>query len=131
MFEAAGERDELRVVADQRGSPTSALDLADALLGVAQNWKRSGTTGREQTYHLAGSGDASWHELAAEVMEQRRKLGLRVANLVPISASEWPMRAMRPQYSVLNSSKFVRDFGIQLPDWRQSVSEVVKRLAAR
>jgi dTDP-4-dehydrorhamnose reductase len=131
MFEAAGERDELRVVADQRGSPTSALDLADALLGVAQNWKRSGTTGRELTYHLAGSGDASWHELAAEVMEQRRKLGLRVANLVPISASEWPMRAIRPQYSVLNSSKFVRDFGIQLPDWRQSVSEVVKRLAAR
>jgi dTDP-4-dehydrorhamnose reductase len=131
MFEAAGERDELRVVADQRGSPTSSLDLADALLGIARNWQSGGTTGLGKTFHLAGSGEASWHELAAEVMDRRRTLGLRAARLVPIPASDWPMRAIRPQYSVLDSSKFVRDFGIQLPDWRQSVGEVVKRLAAR
>jgi dTDP-4-dehydrorhamnose reductase len=131
MFEAAEERDELRVVADQRGNPTSALDLAGALLAIAQNWQRGGTLGQGETYHLTGSGEASWHELAEEVMAQRKKLGLRVANIVPIPARDWPMRAVRPEYSVLDSGKFARDFGIRLPDWHQSVGEVVKRLAAR
>jgi dTDP-4-dehydrorhamnose reductase len=131
MFDAAEERDELRVVADQRGSPTSALDLADALMGVVQIWLNGGTVGRGQVYHLAGSGEASWHELAAEMIEQRRKLGLRAPGIIPIPWKEWPMRAVRPNYSALDNSKFERDFGIRLPGWRQSVGEVVKRLAAR
>jgi dTDP-4-dehydrorhamnose reductase len=131
MFEAAGERDELRVVADQRGSPTSALDLAGALLELAQHWRRDGRpTSLGQTYHLAGSGEASWHELAEEVVGQRKKLGLRAARVVPIPWKDWPMRAVRPNYSMLDSDKFARDWGIRLPDWRQSVAEVVKRLAA-
>lgn len=131
MFEAAEERDELRVVADQRGNPTSALDLADALLAVARDWQKGGATGQGQTYHLACPDEASWHELAAEIMDRRRQLGLRAARLVPIRARDWPMRAVRPQYSVLNSGKFERDFGVRLPDWRQSVGKVVERLAAR
>lgn len=131
MFEAAEERDELRVVADQRSNPTSALDLAKALLEIARAWQQGGMTGQGQTYHLAGTGDASWHELAEEVMAQRRKLGLRAARIVPIPARDWPMRAVRPKHSVLDCRKIGRDFGIRLPDWRQSVGEVVKRLAAR
>lgn len=130
MFEAAEERDKLRVVADQRGSPTSALDLADALLGVVQNWSSS-LVGQGQLFHLAGSGDASWHDLATEVVEQRRKLGLRAPRVVPIPWKEWPMRAVRPNYSGLDNTKFEHNFGIRLPDWRQSVGEVVRRLAAR
>jgi dTDP-4-dehydrorhamnose reductase len=130
MFDAAGERDELRVVADQRGNPTSALDLADALLRVIEAWQRSEGTGRGEIYHLAGTGEASRHELAGEVMRRRRELGLRVAELVPISFDDWPMRAVRPKYSVLDSAKFARDFGFRLPDWHQSVGEVVNRLAA-
>lgn len=131
MFAAAGERDELRVVADQRGSPTSALDLADVLLRVAQSWLQGPATGQGQVYHLAGAGEASWHELAAEMVEQRRQLGLRAPRIVPIPWKEWPMRAVRPNYSALDNSKFERDFGIGLPGWRQSVGEVVRRLAAR
>jgi len=129
MFQAAEERDELRVVADQRGSPTSALDLADALLGLAGKWSQVGEGAR--TLHLAGSGEASWSDLAAEVMEQRRRLGLRSARIIPIPWKEWPVRAIRPQYSVLDSSKFAKDFGLRLPNWRQSVGGVVKRLAVR
>ena len=131
MFEAAGERDELRVVADQRGSPTSALELAEALLKVAQIWKSGATTGLGEIYHLAGTPDASWHDLAAEVMARRKARGLPVAKLTPIAAGDWPMRAIRPQYSVLDSSRFARDFGSGLPDWRQSVGVVIGRLAAR
>ena len=131
MFEAAGERDELRVVADQRGSPTSALDLAGALLKVIENWRLGGSAGRGGTYHLAGSGDASWHELAQEVMDFRHRRGLRSARLIPISASDWPMRAVRPRYSVLSNKKFERDFGFSLHDWRQSLPEVVEALAGR
>ena len=131
MYDAAEERDELRVVADQRGSPTSALDLAEALLAIARRWKGGTTTGRGETYHLGGGGEASWYELAEEVMSARRRLALRVARIIPIPWKEWPMRAVRPTHSVLDSSKFARDFGILLPDWRQSVGEVVKQLAAR
>jgi len=129
MFEAAEEREELRVVADQRGNPTSALDLADALLRIVENWRVGGGAGLGETYHLAGSGEASWYDLADRVMDCRRRLGLRAATLVPISAKDWPMRAVRPQYSALNSAKFVHDFGFSLPAWRESVAEVVARLA--
>jgi dTDP-4-dehydrorhamnose reductase len=131
MFDAAEERDELRVVADQRGSPTSALDLAQALLGIAQLWRTGETTGFGKTYHLAGSGEASWHELAEEVVKQRKKLGLRAPKITPIPWKDWPMRAVRPNYSALDNSRFERDFGLRLPDWRASVGDVVKRLAAR
>jgi dTDP-4-dehydrorhamnose reductase len=130
MFQAANERDELRIVSDLRGSPTSALDLADAQLRLIQDWrlgKRPLPCG--DTYHLAGSGDASWYELAGEVMVIREQLGLRAARLVPILAGDWPMRAVRPRYSALSSARFTRDFGFALPNWRQSVAEVVARLS--
>ena len=130
IFEAADERDELKVVTDQRGSPTSALDLADTLLKVIDVWRLGRRVGLGETYHLAGTGEASWYDLAGEVMNRRKKLGFRVARVVPIPAGDWPMRAVRPQYSALNSAKFARDFGVRLPDWRQSVVEVVDRLAA-
>lgn len=130
IFEAADERDTLRVVTDQCGSPTSALDLADALLKLIERWRRGSKTGQGETYHLAGTGEASWYELARQVMELRQQAGLRVPALVPIVASDWPMRAVRPGYSALNSAKFAGDFGIVLPQWRQSVAEVVARLVA-
>jgi dTDP-4-dehydrorhamnose reductase len=128
MFEAATEREELRVISDKRGSPTSALDLADALLKVANGWRQGARTGQGETYHLAGSGEASWYDLAEEVMRCRRRLGLRVARLVPIPASDWPMRAVRPSFSVLSNEKFARDFGFGLPPWTASVTGVVERL---
>ncbi len=129
MFEAAGEREELRVVADQRGNPTSALDLADALLRIAENWRNGEAKGLGETYHLAGSGEASWYDLATHVMDCRSRLGLRAATLVPTSSCDWPMRAVRPRYSGLNSARFAHDFGCSLPPWRESVAGVVARLA--
>ena len=126
---AAADRDTLSVVDDQRGSPTSALDLADAIFHVLDEWRRRSRTGLGQTYHLVGSGETSWFGFAEVIMRLCSALGLPHAAVVPITTADWPTRARRPHNSVLDSSKFARDFGVRLPDWRGSLDTVVRRLA--
>lgn len=129
IVKAAEDRDTLTVVDDQRGSPTSALDLADAVLRALDHWRRGSRTGLGETYHVACTGETSWCGLAQEIMDRCRVLGLPSATVTPIHTSDWPTRARRPRNSVLDCGKFERDFGLRLPDWRVSVGEVVKRLA--
>ena len=124
IMAAAIVRDRLTVVDDQRGSPSSALDLADGLLAMAQSGDGWG-----ETYHLAGGGEASWCEFAREIMAQCAANGLPHAPVDPIRTEDWPMRAARPSNSVLDSSKFERVFAFFMPDWRTSLSAVVARLA--
>ena len=126
---AAGDRDSLRVVDDQRGSPTSALDLAGAILDVLDRWSGGGRSGLGGTYHVAGTGETSWFGLAEEVMRRCAALGLPAAHVVPIRTADWPTRARRPRNSVLDCARFERDFGLRLPEWKQSVGEVVARIA--
>ena len=82
------------------------------------------------TYHLAGRGEATWYEFAREIMDQCAARGLPHVPVEPISAEDWPTRAVRPRNSVLDSRKFERAFGFAMPDWRASTSDVVERLAA-
>ncbi len=124
MMAAARDRDSLTVVADQRGSPTSGLELAGAILRIAER-----RAGFGDTWHVAGSGSASWFDLATEVMAQCRRVGLPAADVRPVKTADWPTRAMRPHYAVLDCTKAERDLGIELPDWRQSVADAVERLA--
>lgn len=126
MVDLGRSRDEIKVVADQHGNPTSALDLADAILMVARRWADRDHIGMDQTYHLAGTGVASWYDLAAAVQEEAGT-GTRVT---PITTADWPTPAARPAYSALDSGKFVRDFGHVMPDWRPSLGPIVARLAA-
>jgi dTDP-4-dehydrorhamnose reductase len=128
---AARERDMLKVVDDQIGSPTSAFDLADGLLALIDRWQGGDRAGLGQTYHLAGSGSTSWCGLARQVMAEYRRRGLPAAEVQPISTEDWPTRAERPRNSVLDSGRFERDFGFRMPDWRASVAAVVARLAER
>ena len=121
---AAGVRDKLAVVDDQRGSPSSGLDLADGLLAMV---KAGGGWG--ETYHLAGRGVASWCEFAREIMAQCAASGLPRVPVEPIRTEDWPTRAERPRNSVLDSGKFERAFGFAMPDWRASTRLVVERLA--
>lgn len=123
MMTAAHTRDELNVVADQVGNPTSALDLADGLLAMAEQWRGSGT------WHLAGTGDASWHEFAEAIMSACREAGEPSARIAPIRTQEWPTKAVRPANSRLSSARFEADFGFAMPDWRASVLDVVMRVA--
>lgn len=124
IMTAAATRDRLTVVDDQRGSPTSALDLADALIAMVV-----ANCGWGETYHLVSRGTASWCEFAREIMVQRKALGLSHISVDPIQTEDWPTRAERPRNSALDSGKFERTFGFSMPDWRLSLAEVVGRLA--
>lgn len=124
MVEAARTRDRLTVVDDQRGKPTSALDLADAILAIAGSMEQYGT------YHIAAAGEASWFDLARAVMNRCREFGAPAATVEPVSSSEWPTAAARPANSVLDCTSFERDFGVALPEWESSVGAIVRRLAA-
>ena len=125
MLRLAADRDELRIVSDQKGCPTSALDLADALLTALPRVRNWGAT-----YHLAAPDPCSWADLASAVFEASRALGGPSAEIIPITTAEYPTPARRPMYSVLDSDRFAQDFGIRLPDWQSSVGDVVERLVA-
>lgn len=127
MLAAGGQRDRLDVVADQVGSPTSALELARGVLLAARAAHAGQRLG--EVYHLAGSGETSWSGLAEQVMREARALGLPAAEISPIGTQDWPTRAVRPRNSRLDSGKFAESFGFRMPDWRQSVAAVVTRLA--
>lgn len=128
MIDSAARNDELRVVADQRGSPTSALALARAIAAVVSTL--AAEDARWGTYHLAGGGSASWHELAVATMEAAAANGLRAVPVRPIATADWPTPAPRPANSMLDSSRFERTFGCRMPDWRESLPAIVERIAA-
>jgi dTDP-4-dehydrorhamnose reductase len=130
MMNLANTGAEIKVVADQRGSPTSALDLADGLLAVLRGWAAGGGAGVGKTYHLAGSGgEPSWFEVADLVLAEYRRLGGPKAKVLPIHTQDRPTKAERPRNSVLDSSSFEDVFGYVMPDWETSAAATVKRLA--
>jgi len=131
IMAAAKQRETLTVVDDQRGSPTSALDLADAILLALDGWRRGGRTGLGETYHVAGAGETSWCGFAQEIMDRCEALGLPTATVTPIRTCDWPTRARRPRNSVLDSGMFERDFGFAMPEWRRSLAKVVEWLATK
>jgi dTDP-4-dehydrorhamnose reductase len=127
MLGLAQTRDEVRVVADQIGNPTSALDISDAILGVLAR-VRDGDPWQGGTYHFAGTGETSWAGFAEGVFEASRALGGPGARVVPIASAEFPTKASRPRNSRLDSGRFARDFGHCAPAWQESLRPVIARL---
>ena len=128
MLRLATEREEIGVVADQRGNPTSALDIADGIIAVATNLVRSGDASLRGTFHMSATGEASWADFAEAIFAESAKLGGPTARVKHISTADYPTPALRPANSRLDSSKLARMHGVRLPDWRQSVKQVVSRL---
>lgn len=128
MLRLAEIRDELTVVDDQHGNPTSALDIADAILHVLDAWKTGARTGLGETYHLAGTGDTTWCGFARHVLAESGARGGPTATVRAITTAEFPTRARRPANSRLDCARFEQDFGYRAPDWRQSATNVVARL---
>lgn len=126
MLRLARERGHLRVVDDQRGTPTSAARIAG---GVAAALRAA--PGLSGTWHLAAEGECSWHGFAAEIFAQAVARGLLPAApvLEPIASGEFPTRARRPAYSRLDTSAFWRDFGLHIGDWREGLAEALDALA--
>ncbi|QHL89786.1 dTDP-4-dehydrorhamnose reductase [Sphingomonas changnyeongensis] len=121
MLRLGAERDTLRVVADQIGCPTSAIDIADALLSIAAGGGPAGT------YHFVNAGEASWHALAAFVIA---RAGL-AARVDPITTADYPTPARRPANSRLATARIARDHGLSPRPWQDAVGEIVDRLTGR
>jgi dTDP-4-dehydrorhamnose reductase len=118
----------VRVVDDQRGRPTSAADLAEAVLVIAERLQSANGRDNAGTYHLAGEGETSWHGFAAAIFASLARRGRRVPGLQAITTAEYPTPARRPQNSCLDTSKAERIFGVQLPSWRFSLEACLDQL---
>ena len=130
MLRLAAEREEISVVGDQWGNPTSALDIADAILHAAPAL-RAADDGVDGLYHLAGTGETSWHGFARHVMAASKARGGPHARVNAITSADYPTRAKRPRNSRLSCARFAATFGWSAPDWRRSTEETVARLVGR
>jgi len=133
MLRLGAERDELKVVDDQRGAPTSAVDLAGAALAVAERL-HAGRSDRVLppygTYHCTAEGETTWRGFADEIFAEVRRHAGRAPRIVPITTAQYPTPAARPRNSVLDNSRLVAAFGLPRTDWRRGVAEAVGSLLA-
>ncbi len=128
MLRLANERDELRVVGDQIGTPTPAALIADVTARIVTAKDRK--TG---IWHLTPHGRTSWHGFADAIIEGAFERGLlaRKPIVTAITTADFPTPAKRPAWSVLDVGSLERDWGIQLQDWRQGLDRVLDELAAQ
>ena len=118
MLRLGKERDEISVVNDQRGTPTSALGLARALVTMVESGAVESMRG---IYHYSDGGECTWHDFACEIM---REAGL-VCRVEPCTTAERNMRAARPTYSVLNTERIAAINGIEIAPWQERLREVI------
>ena len=128
MLRLAETRDEISVVADQRGNPTSALDIADAVLSIAANLVDRDEPELRGRFHMTAAGEASWADFAQAVFDASARVGGPSADVKRISTAEYLTPAKRPANSRLNCSRLEQTHGFRLPDWRESLQVVVERL---
>lgn len=131
MLRLAGERDELRVVDDQTGSPTWSDLVAAATLKMLDGLYANGAVRRERCglYHVTCNGQTTWRGFASRIIELGG-YGERV-RVTPITTAEYPTPAKRPAYSVLSNTKLAQVFGIRLPDWQAGLQQCLAERSAR
>lgn len=126
MLRLGKERTEIKVVADQIGTPTYTEDLANAIAQILPQLN-SEITG---TYHYTNSGVASWYDFAINIFTEAEKLGfpLQIKKVIPITTPEYPTPAKRPHYSVLSHQKISKLLGNYPPHWLASLKKMLKQL---
>lgn len=125
MLRLMNEKESLKVVNDQRGSPTYAVDLAKAVVRIIElNNHRYGI------YHYSNEGNITWYDFACEIYRQGKELGLikQTCAVVPCTSSEFPQKAHRPSFSLLNKQKIKEAFSLSIPNWNESLSLYLKEL---
>jgi dTDP-4-dehydrorhamnose reductase len=129
MLRLGAERDTLRVVADQHGTPTHAGDLAAALARITARFTSDPGQG-SGAWHCANAGETSWHGLASHVFLAAARLGFKVpASVEAITTADYPTPARRPADSRLDCARLAGDFGISLRPWQDAVDAIVAQLA--
>jgi dTDP-4-dehydrorhamnose reductase len=132
MLRLARERDQLRIVNDQIGAPTSSESLARATVEVLQNIHRAEVPESHfGTYHMTASGETSWFGFATEIFRQGSTLlALKSPKLHPITTAEYPTPAKRPLNSRLSCEKLKETFGVGLPSWQNCLTSVFTTLSS-
>ena len=125
MLNLTATREQLDVVFDQVGTPTYAGDLALAIFSILEGGLDRGNEG---IYHFSDEGVCSWYDFAVEIA---RATGRNRCRIAPCRTAEYPTKAPRPAYSVLDKSKLKRTFGIEIPHWRESMFYCLKRILSQ
>ena len=128
MLQLATTREEIAVVADQHGAPTSAHDIADGVMRVARNLKADAAPRLRGIFHLTAQGEASRAEFAEAIFTLSRQAGGPFARVTAIPSSAYPTPARRPPNSRLDNSRIAREHGIVLPHWREALAVCMARL---
>ena len=121
MLMLGDTKDEINVVADQKGCPTWAHDLAVAIMALLN---KNGKEPVHETFHLTNEGQITWHDFATAIME----IGGKHCKVNPITTDQYPTKAKRPAYSVLDLSKIKEYAGIEIPNWRESLVKCIEEL---
>lgn len=130
MLRVAATGSSLRVVADQRGSPTSAADLAQALMLIATRLIEDGSA-PSGTFHFSNAGAVSWAAFATEIFHQSALRGGPSATVVPIKTADYPTAAKRPSNSLLNHEAIQAAYGISPRDWRSALGDILDELIGK
>jgi len=125
MIKLGKEREALNVVFDQVGTPTYALDLAKAMITVAKKMFSDGNI-YGGIYHFTNEGVCSWYDFTLKIHELS---GITTCKVSPIESKDYPAKAPRPSFSVLNKAKIKKTFGIEIPHWEQSLKQCLFKLA--
>jgi dTDP-4-dehydrorhamnose reductase len=125
MIKLGSERESLNVIFDQVGTPTYALDLADAIL-KAMDQTIDTEHDKGGVYHFSNEGVCSWYDFTIKIHEIA---GIKTCKVNPIETKDYPTKAARPHYSVLNKSKIKQTFNITIPHWEASLKECIKELS--
>jgi dTDP-4-dehydrorhamnose reductase len=128
ILRLGAERDCLNIVADQRGCPTAARDVAGACLAIARRCASAPERAPYGIYHFAGAGEASWFEFASEIIGRAKGSLAKAAKVLPIRTVDYPTPATRPLDTRLNSGAIDREFGIKARPWRDALVETVDHL---
>ena len=128
ILRLAAERECLNIVADQRGCPTAARDIAGACLEIARRCVLAPEQVPYGIYHFAGAGEASWFEFASEIISRAKGSLARVPKVLPIGTVDYPTPATRPLDTRLNCAAITHEFDIKPRPWRDALAETVDRL---
>ncbi|MBT9446305.1 MAG: dTDP-4-dehydrorhamnose reductase [Hyphomonadaceae bacterium] len=130
MLRLAQTQDRIRVVDDQRGAPTWAPHLADAVLAVARRLVAERDTAICGVFHATADGDCTWRGFAEAIFDGARRRGGPSAAVEPIAGAQFPTAAARPRNSLLDSSKLRETYGVALPDWRAGLEACLDEIAS-
>ena len=124
MLRLGNDKESIQVVFDQVGTPTYARDLAKTCLDILSDAGSTNISKKGKIYHYSNEGVTSWYDFAIDIME----ISNIDCNIIPIETKDYPSKAIRPLYSVLDKSKITSDFKVIIPHWRDSLANCLKKI---